>query len=319
MGANSFGTLFQIHSFGESHGPALGVIIDGCPAGVPFDAAFLQMEMDRRRPGHQVGVSARQEADKVEVLSGVYQEKTLGTPIALLVRNTDQRSQDYKEIAETPRRGHADQVWQDKFGHRDPRGGGRSSGRETLARVAGAAVAKMWLREETPQTQVVSEILKIGELDYDPATAPEFLRKAQEAGESWGGVVGVTIRKPPKSLGQPVFHKFKADLASALMSIGATSAFEIGAGVEASKRRGTDFHNEKSRTAVYGGLSGGITTGEDLFLKIHFKPTSTILDLAKKGRHDPCIVLRAAPVCEAMVTLALADHVLWRRLDRMGL
>jgi len=317
MAANSFGHLFQIHTFGESHGVALGVLVDGCPAGVPFDSDFLQKEMDRRRPGFQSGVSARKESDQAEVLSGVYEGKTLGTPIAIIVRNTDQRSQDYNEIKAEPRRGHADKEWKQKFVHVDHRGGGRSSGRETLSRVAGGAVARMLIRALNPKCEITSQILKIGDHDYDPKTAETLLLQAQSEGESWGGLLQIQIKNPPHSLGQPVFHKLKSDFAAAMLSIGATSALEVGAGIEASISKGTDFHTDKSSRSVYGGLAGGLSTGEDITLQIHFKPTSTILDVAKKGRHDPCIVLRAAPVCEAMAALVLADHLLWRRLDNL--
>jgi chorismate synthase len=317
MAGNSFGQIFQIHSFGESHGPAMGVVIEGCPAGMAFDVGLLQNSLDQRRPGHQAGVSERKEADQAEILSGVFEGKTLGTPIAILVRNQDQRSGDYTELKENFRRGHADKQWSEKFSHRDHRGGGRSSGRETLSRVAGGAVAKMFIQSQTPQCKIESRIIEMGPHEYDPKTAPAFLKEAQQQGESFGGVVEVSIKNPPLSLGQPVFHKLKADFAFALMSIGATSAFELGEGVQASRAKGTEFHGESSARAVYGGISGGLSTGEEIQLRVHFKPTSSILDIAKKGRHDPFIGIRAAPVCEAMVALVLADHLLLRRLDNI--
>ena len=315
MAGNSFGQIFQIHSFGESHGPALGVVIEGCPAGVSFDAQLLQKCLDSRRPGHQTGVSERKEADQSEILSGVFEGKTLGTPIAVLVRNQDQRSQDYVGLKENFRRGHADRQWSEKYSHKDHRGGGRSSGRETLSRVIGGAVARMFIRTQAPECQILSRILTMGPHSYDSQTAPGLLRTAQEDGESFGGVVQIAIQNPPLSLGQPVFHKLKADLAFAMMGIGATSAFELGGGVQASSAKGTEFHHESSSTSVYGGISGGISTGEEIQLRVHFKPTSSILDVAKKGRHDPFIGIRAAPVCEAMAALVMADHMLMRRLD----
>ena len=175
----------------------------------------------------------------------------------------------------------------------------------------------MLIHNQAPDCRIQSKILRIGEYVYDPTTAPELLAKAQQDGESWGGVIEIRVQNPPSSLGQPVFHKLKSDLAMAFMSIGATSAVGLGAGAEASVARGTDFHAEKTNREVYGGLAGGISTGEDIIFSIHFKPTSTILDHAKKGRHDPCIVIRAAPVCEAMAALVIADHILWRRLDNL--
>jgi len=315
MGASSFGHIFQLHSFGESHGVGLGAVIDGCPAGVGFDHDFLQAELDRRRPGHGVGVSQRKETDQAEVLSGVFEGLTLGTPIAILVRNVDQRSKDYASIATAPRAGHADDMWKMKFGHSDHRGGGRSSGRETVARVMGGAVAKMLLQKLAPDLRIRGVLEEVGGQNLPESQRAEFLAQAQSKGESWGGQIRLQIDHPPSGLGQPVFHKLKADLASALMGIGATTAVELGAGLAAGAAAGTEFHSGDS--SVYGGIRGGISTGETITFRIAVKPTSSILDVAKQGRHDPSIAVRAVPVCEAMVALVLADHLLWQRLDRV--
>lgn len=342
MSANQFGSRFVITSFGESHGAALGVVIDGCPAGVKFSDTLLKKELERRRPGHHGSaqiVSGRQESDAPEVLSGVFEGHTLGTPIAIMVRNQDARSQDYKEIKATPRAGHADDMWKEKFGHSDHRGGGRSSGRETVSRVMAGAVAKMTIGQVSTSTQVLGyasqigpftltseERKRIGKKDIDSFQArfpsakdgevANMLKEAQEQGESYGGVAEILIKNPPSFLGQPVFHKLKSDLAQAFLSIGATSGFELGLGFESAKIKGTDFHKDAD-SENYGGIRGGISTGEDILLRISFKPTSSIMDVAKKGRHDPCIVTRAIPVLEAMTWLVLADHYLWALTDRV--
>lgn len=317
MPANQFGNFFQLSSFGESHGAAMGVVIDGCPSGVPFDLELLQTELDRRRPGTSSAVSARSELDQVEVLSGVFEGQTLGTPIAMLVRNQDARSQDYKEIAKEPRIGHADDTWSSKYGHRDHRGGGRSSGRETVSRVMAGAVAQMFLRQIYPELQVKGEAKRIGPFESGITNeVMAFLEKAKIEGKSYGGTVGLTVKGMPKNLGQPVFHKLKSDLASAILSIGATTGFELGAGFSAVEEEGSEFHS-RNDSEVYGGIRGGISTGEDLHFSVAFKPTSSVKDVAKKGRHDPCIVPRAIPVVEAMTWLVLADHELWRRLDQL--
>lgn len=349
MSANSFGNHFRITSFGESHGVALGCIIDGCPAGIDFDFDKLCKELERRRPGKHHNeqmnlVSKRNEADLPEVLSGVFQGKTLGTPIAVIVRNMDAQSKDYEEIKNTPRAGHADDVWKNKFGVSDHRGGGRSSGRETLSRVIGGALAKMALKKLAPELHIVGFCHQIGSevlssedknhfladcknseflQDLFPARFPmkdsqkviDLLTKAQSQGESLGAKVEIRVSGMIANLGQPVFHKLKADIASAALSIGAVSEFQIGDG-EASVSRGTEFH-KSSNSSVYGGVRGGISTGEDLIIQVGFKPTSSILDVAKKGRHDPCIAVRAIPVLEAMIAMVLFDHLLWSRLDRI--
>jgi chorismate synthase len=331
VSANRFGHLFQITSFGESHGTALGVVIEGCPAGLVFNFDLLKQFLERRRPGNSATVTGRQESDATEILSGVYDGKTLGTPITIIVRNNDARSSDYDQIKTMPRAGHADDVWREKFEHTDPRGGGRSSGRETVARVMGGAVAQMLVQANFPQTQVVSFPRQIGNLHTEDTEIQlgqslnlstghkqkidQMLLSLKSEGDSVGGIAEIWVPSPPKSLGQPVFHKLKADLAAAYMSIGATTGVELGGGFDLAERRGTEVHAGTGSSEVYGGIRGGITTGEKLILRVAFKPTSSILDIAKKGRHDPCIIIRALPVLEAMTWLVLADHILWRRLD----
>lgn len=322
MSANTFGERLKMTSFGESHGPAYGVLLDGIPAGVLFNQELLLKNLARRKPGQSGFVTARNESDTPEVLSGIFEGKTLGTPIAVLVRNENQRSTDYDKILNEPRIGHADDTWKNKFGHSDHRGGGRSSGRETLTRVIAGSFAQMLMQQVCPQAQITAYAKQIGDIKInDPASElpkqiQEILEKAKADGESYGGIVECRIQKPPQSLGQPVFHKFKADLAAAMMSLGATTGFEIGAGFEGTALKGTDFH-EKMVSENYGGIRGGITTGEDIVFRVGFKPTSSIKDVAKKGRHDPCIIPRAIPVIEAMCWHLLADHWLWSRTDQV--
>lgn len=340
MSANSFGNLFKITSFGESHGAGLGVIIEGCPAGVHFNQDLLLTHLARRKPGQSSVTTARQEPDIPEVLSGVFENKTLGTPICILVRNQDQKSQDYLEIKDQARIGHADDTWKNKFQHVDHRGGGRSSGRETLARVLAGSVAQMLCQQLNDKIQVKAYASQIGDfqlsneeksniwnLDVDQfitrfpsikneANLIEMLETAKQKGQSYGGVISTEIINLPSGLGQPVFHKFKSDLAQAMLSIGASTAFEFGAGFSSTNVVGTEFHSAISST-VYGGVRGGITTGEPVEFSVGFKPTSSIKDVAKKGRHDPCILPRAVPVIEAMSWIIIADHLLWSRLDRI--
>lgn len=349
MSANTFGNIFRVTSFGESHGVALGCIIDGCPAGVDFDSDLLNTELERRRPGqhksdNQQIVSARNEQDIPEVLSGVFQERTLGSPIAVMVRNQDAKSEDYEAIKNSPRAGHADDVWKSKFGISDHRGGGRSSGRETIARVIGGAVAKMALKKLAPTLkitgfceQIGAEVLtaadkarflnSIANTNYpqdqfvarfpaaDSKTVSNLLMQAKSSGESLGARVEIRVSNMVPNLGQPVFHKLKADLAAAMLGVGAVSDFQLGDG-DPVATSGTAFHSN-ANSSVYGGIRGGISTGEDLILKVSFKPTSSILDVAKRGRHDPCIAIRAIPVLEAMVAMVIFDHLLWSRLDRI--
>ena len=350
-GANSFGTRFVVTSFGESHGAALGAVIDGVPSDLKWNAALLERELARRRPGQSKVTTSRDESDTPEILSGVFEGVTLGTPIAIIVRNKDARSEDYKEIAKKPRAGHADDVWRDKFGVSDPRGGGRSSGRETLSRVIGGAVAQMFIASEAPKVRFTGFAREIGGLtllDSDikaiakggkknsvdqfiarfPSRTQEkkveaLLLHAKDKGLSYGGVAEIWIDGLPSGLGQPVFHKLKSDLAAAMMSVGATIGIEFGDGFAASRAEGSQFHEKAGRLeaekkgSAYGGIRGGVSTGERIVLRVAFKPTSSVLDVAKKGRHDPCIVPRAIPVLEAMAAMVIADHLLWRRTDRV--
>lgn len=330
MAANTFGQRFQMMSFGESHGPAYGVVIDGMPAGVRYDEALLLKNLSRRKPGSSAFVTARNESDQPEILSGFFEGKSLGTPIAVVVRNENQRSTDYDKIQNEARIGHADDTWKNKFGHSDHRGGGRSSGRETLNRVIAGSFAQMLMQQLSSQVlagsalpiQVFAYAKQIGNIQIEEAThelpkdIQAMLEKAKSEGESYGGVVECRISQVPANLGQPVFHKFKADLAQAMMSLGATTGFELGAGFEGTEMKGTEFH-EKMISENYGGIRGGITTGEDIVFRVGFKPTSSIKDVAKKGRHDPCIIPRAIPVIEAICWHLLADHWLWSRTDRV--
>ena len=320
MSANVFGTHFSMMSFGESHGPAMGVVIDGCPAGVEYKESFLLEALERRRPGQSQTVSARNEPDRPHILSGIFEGKTLGTPIAIIIHNTDQRSQDYQGMSRTARVGHADDVWFEKFQHSDPRGGGRASGRETVSRVLAGAFARMFCEQVNANIKVTGEVEKIHTYQWSDERVNSLLLDAKEKGLSYGGVARLKISGLPLGLGQPVFRKFKADLTTALMSVGATSGVELGAGFEASQAEGSQFHSHDThepQSTRYGGVRGGITTGEDVEVRLHFKPTASVMDVAKKGRHDPCIVPRAVPVIEAMTYLVIADHILWRRLDRV--
>lgn len=318
MSANTFGNRLHMTTFGESHGPAMGVVIDGLPAGIPFDEELLERELERRRPGKSAIVTSRNEADEPEILSGIYEGKTLGTPICVVIKNKDQKSEDYKDIAQAPRAGHADDVWKSKFLISDPRGGGRSSGRETVSRVIAGSFAQMMNRQLYPQMKIESKIVRVGELmiytDEDIKKMNDMLLDAKLNGNSYGGEALLTIKNPPANLGQPVFHKLKSDLAAAFMSVGAVCAVKLG---EADTfQSGIEFHSLKTKNQ-YGGIRGGISTGDDIHFIIEFKPTSSILDVAKKGRHDPCIIPRAVPVVENMAHFVLADHILWQRSDRL--
>lgn len=328
---NTFGSLFRVTTFGESHGPALGAVIDGCPAGIPLSTELIQHALDRRRPGQSALTTARNEADQVELLSGVFEGKTLGTPIAGIVRNRDQRSQDYDALKAKPRTGHADAVWQERFKHRDHRGGGRSSGRETLSRVIGGAVAEALLARDLPNVKVVAWVSQVGsvaaqephagvsrtEVDAHPTRCPDpaaaeqmsaMILEAKERGDSLGGFIDLRVTGLPIGMGEPVFGKLKALLAGALGSVGTVSGVLWGPSdlAEAVARPGTSFHADP---ASYGGVQGGLSNGAPLQLRALLKPASTLGETAKSGRHDPCILPRAVPVLEAMTSLVLAD--LW--------
>lgn len=340
---NTFGELFRVTTFGESHGPALGAVIDGCPAGVALTTAHVQAALDRRRPGQSAVTTARAEADSVELLSGVYEDKTLGTPIAAIVRNTDARSQDYAKLAKEDRPGHADKVWRERFQHRDPRGGGRTSARETLSRVIGGAVAEAFLSRELPQLSTVGWVSQVGPLvlplpvdgvtraqvdahstrcpdDALSAQMESLVLDAKQAGDSLGGAVTVRVTGLPVGVGEPVFGKLKSRLTDALAGINAVTGVVWGPDdLEAQlKLPGSKFHAPRADgrpSDVYGGIQGGLSNGEPLVLRVLFKPTSTLSDHAKAGRHDPCVLPRAVPIVEAMVSMVLADqwlHVLAR-------
>jgi chorismate synthase len=328
---NTFGELFRVTTFGESHGLGLGAVIDGCPAGVPLTPEDVQVALDRRRPGQSALTTARAEADRVELLSGVYENKTLGTPIAALVRNTDQRSGDYDKLKTELRPGHADAVWLHRYKHRDHRGGGRTSARETLSRVIGGAVAEALLKREAPKLSTVGWVSAVGPLraalpalgltraqvDAHATRCPdlsaaakmaEIITDAKARGDSWGGTIDLRIENLPIGLGEPVFGKMKGLLAGALASVPAVTGVTWGApeGLEPLAEPGSVFH---SRKEVYGGIQGGLSNGEPAHLRVYFKPPATLSDHAKAGRHDPCVLPRAVPILEAMVSLVLAD--LW--------
>ncbi|AUO00236.1 chorismate synthase [Bacteriovorax stolpii] len=323
MRGNSFGKMFSLTSFGESHGPAMGVVIDGVPAGLSVSLEDLQRELDRRAPGKIAGTTSRNEDDKAVILSGVFEGKTLGTPIAVIVHNTNQKSADYDKLKEEHRPGHADKTTMMKYGIRDHRGGGRSSGRETLSRVVAGYFAGLVL----PQVKVKAyvsllgpfehkEILKDLSADLSPYSFPDtkrndeikkYLEDLKAQGESVGGRVRIVVENSPVGLGEPAFDKLKADFAKALLSIGAVVSFSYGLGEEMAQMKGSAVSNTAN---AFGGMEGGISNGEKMVMTITFKPTSTVGDKAKEGRHDPCIIPRAIPVVEAMVKVVLADHFL---------
>lgn len=336
MSANSFGHIFKVTTFGESHGGGLGVVIEGCPSGVSFDMELLKKNMNRRRPGQSSVTTSRVETDTPKLLSGVFEGRTLGTPIAIMIENNNVDSSSYSQRNLEQRKGHATDLWADKFGHSDPRGSGRASGRETASRVMAGSVGQMVLKELSPNLNVCAYVSQIGPIflgeppselsnefvDQFPTRMPKaelnqkathLLEKAKSEGDSFGGVVGLQITGCPRGLGQPVFHKIKSDLASALMGIGAASSVRFGGADENYSLSGLEFHDSNKN---YGGIRGGITTGEVIQCHLGFKPPATIGKMAKEGRHDPCILPRVVPVVEAMTHLVLVDHLLWVRLDR---
>jgi len=347
MSGNTFGKLFAVTNFGESHGPAIGCVIDGCPPGMELSEADIQVELDRRRPGTSRHVTQRNEPDSVEILSGVYQGRTTGTPIALLIRNADQRSKDYSAIAETFRPGHADYTYWHKFGIRDPRGGGRSSARLTAPTVAAGAVARKWLAEHHGIT-LRGCMTQIGELPigfedwshvpHNPFYAPvadvsaleDYMDALRKAGDSCGARLRVTAHGVPVGWGEPLYDKLDADIAFAMMGLNAVKGVEIGAGFASVSQRGT-VHGDSMRPGGFasnnaGGVLGGISTGQDIDVSIAIKPTSSIIspresidvngnpvDVVTKGRHDPCVGIRATPIAEALLALVLIDHALRHR------
>lgn len=347
MSGNTFGTLFAVTNFGESHGPAIGCVIDGCPPGMQLCEADIQTDLDRRRPGTSRHVTQRSEPDAVEILSGVYQGQTTGTPIALLIRNQDQRSKDYGSIAESFRPGHADYTYFHKYGVRDPRGGGRSSARMTAPTVAAGAIAKKWLHEKFG-TQLRACMTQLGELDIpfgswehvpnnpffaplaDVARLEDYMDALRKAGDSCGARIRVQATGVPVGLGAPLFDKLDADIAYAMMGLNAVKGVEIGAGFASVAQRGT-VHGDSLTPEGFasnhaGGVLGGISTGQDIEVSIAIKPTSSIIsprdsidvhgrpvEVITKGRHDPCVGIRAAPIAEALLALVLMDHALRHR------
>ena len=347
MSGNTFGNLFAVTNFGESHGPAIGCVIDGCPPGLSLCEADIQPDLDRRRPGTSKFVTQRNEPDAVEILSGVYQGKTTGTPIALLIRNQDQRSKDYGDIAERFRPGHADYTYFHKYGIRDPRGGGRSSARLTAPTVAAGAVAKKWLAAQFG-IQLRACMTQLGELPIpfedwahvpnNPFFAPvadvqryeDYMDALRKAHDSCGARIRVQATGVPVGWGEPLFDKLDADIAYAMMGLNAVKGVEIGAGFDSVAQRGTVHGDSLTpggfRTNHAGGVLGGISTGQDIEVSIAIKPTSSILspresidihgqsaEVVTKGRHDPCVGIRAAPIAEALLALVLIDHALRHR------
>jgi chorismate synthase len=348
MSGNTLGTLFCVTNFGESHGPAVGCVIDGCPPGMELSEADIQPELDRRRPGTSRHVTQRNEADTVEILSGVYEGRTTGTPICLLIRNTDQRSKDYGNILQTFRPGHADYTYWHKYGLRDPRGGGRSSARLTAPTVAAAAVARKWLKLQHGTT-FAGHMTQLGELPIpfeswehvpnnpffaanasDIARLEAYMDELRKAGDSCGARIDVVARGVPVGLGEPLYDKLDADIAHAMMGLNAVKGVEIGAGFASVAQRGSTHGDELSpqgfRGNNAGGVLGGISTGQDITVSIAIKPTSSIrtprasIDLQGApatvetfGRHDPCVGIRATPIAEALLALVLMDHALRHR------
>ena len=324
MSLNSFGRLLRMTTWGESHGPAIGAVVDGCPPRLGIDEAWVQQWLDKRRPGTGRNVSPRQEPDRVRILSGVHEGQTTGTPISLLIENVDARPHDYSDMPFRP--GHADYAYQAKYGIRDPRGGGRASARETAARVAAGAIARLII----PEVTIVARVVEIGG-DSDPGRWAELLDEAREAGDSLGAVVECIASGVPAGWGAPVYAKLDADLAGACMGINAAKGVEIGDGFAAARLRGSENADPIRSGGAFGsnhagGITGGISTGQDIALRVAFKPTSSIrvavptidasgqeTEVSTRGRHDPCVGIRGAPVVEAMVALVLADHKLLHR------
>jgi chorismate synthase len=348
MAGNTFGKSFAVTSFGESHGPAIGCVVDGCPPGLPLAETDIQAELDRRRPGTSRHVTQRREPDTVEILSGVFEGKTTGTPIGLLIRNRDQRSRDYGNLAQTFRPGHADYVYARKYGLRDHRGGGRASARETAVRVAAGAIARKWLRERHGVTiqgwmsqlgEIGIPFVDAGRIGENPFFAPDakiiprleaYMDALRESGDSVGAKISVAARGVPAGWGEPVFDRLDADIAHAMMGINAVKGVEIGDGFACVAQKGSEHGDEMTPQGFLsnhaGGVLGGISTGQEIVVRLAIKPTSSIrlarrsIDLEGRplmvethGRHDPCVGIRAVPVAEAMLALVLIDHALRHR------
>ena len=354
MAGNSFGKLFKLTTFGESHGIAIGGILDGCPAGIKLDLDKIQEDLEKRKPGQSAIVTQRKESDKVEFLSGIFEGVTTGTPIGFTIHNTNQKSKDYSHIKDTFRPSHADYTYSEKYGVRDYRGGGRSSARETACRVVGGAIAKQLI----PEMEIVAYTSSVGsiklekeidELDFtliesnpvrcpDPETAvrmENYIREIRSQGDTVGGIVKCVIRNVPKSLGEPVFDKLHAVLGQAMLSINAVKGFEFGSGFDGTKLKGSE-HNDlfnpdgTTKTNLSGGIQGGISNGMDIYFQVAFKPVATIMqkqetinskgetiEMQGKGRHDPCVVPRAIPIVEAMAALVIADFWLQNKISKI--
>lgn len=352
MAGNTFGTIFKLTTFGESHGEALGGIIDGCPAGITVDFDAIKNEMQRRKPGQSKIVTQRKEEDEVQFLSGIFEGKTTGTPIGFIIPNTNQKSHDYSDIKDTYRPSHADYVYEKKYGIRDYRGGGRSSARETASRVVGGAIAK----QVVPTIKIYAFVSSVGEialnkpyqeLDFskienNPVRCPDekmalkmekYITEIKKQGDTVGGTITCVIQNVPIGLGEPVFDKLHAELGKAMLSINAVKGFEFGSGFEGSKMKGSqhnDLFNQDgtTKTNLSGGIQGGISNGMDIYFKVAFKPVATliqkqdvltnsgaIIELQGKGRHDPCVVPRAVPIVEAMAALVIADFYLIKKIN----
>jgi chorismate synthase len=348
MSGNSFGRAFTVTTFGESHGPAMGCVVDGCPPGMTLSEEDIQADLERRRPGKSRHTTQRKEPDRVRILSGVFEGQTTGTPIGLMIENVDQRSRDYGDIKDKFRPGHADYSYQQKYGIRDYRGGGRSSARETTMRVAAGAIARKYLKDRLG-IGIQGYVAQLGPIELaakdlaavdtnpffcaDPQRLPEleaFMDKLREEGDSIGAKISVLATHVPPGLGEPVFDKLEADLAHGLMSINAVKGVEVGAGFAAVSQRGSEHRDEISEDGFAkndaGGTLGGISSGQDILASIALKPTSSIAkpgatidkqgkasEIVTTGRHDPCVGLRATPIAEAMVALVLMDHYLRHR------
>ncbi|NJM79435.1 MAG: chorismate synthase [Flavobacterium sp.] len=352
MAGNTFGNIFKLTTFGESHGEALGGIIDGCPAGITIDFDAITSEMQRRKPGQSKIVTQRKEEDEVQFLSGIFEGKTTGTPIGFVIPNTNQKSHDYSDIKDTYRPSHADYVYEQKYGIRDYRGGGRSSARETASRVVGGAIAKQII----PSIKINAYVSSVGEialnktyqeLDFskiesNPVRCPDekmalemekYIQEIKKQGDTVGGTITCVIQNVPIGLGEPVFDKLHAALGKAMLSINAVKGFEFGSGFEGSSMKGSqhnDLFNEdgSTKTNLSGGIQGGISNGMDIYFKVAFKPVATliqkqdvltnkgeIIELQGKGRHDPCVVPRAVPIVEAMAALVIANYFLLKKIN----
>src|SRR5882757_2528846 len=343
MSGNTIGKLFTVTTFGESHGPALGCIVDGCPPGLPLSEADLQPDIDRRRTGTSHFVSQRREGDEVRILSGVFEGQTTGTPIGILIENTDARSRDYEKIKDRFRPGHADYTYQQKYGFRDYRGGGRSSARETVMRVAAGAIARKFLSERL-NIRIHGYLAQMGSLVLEPKSPSsayenpffcpdpsrvkeleDMIWRLREAGDSIGARISIIAQGVPPGLGEPVFERLDADLASAMMGINAVKGVEIGAGFRSVEQRGSEHRDEMTpdgfKSNHAGGVLGGISSGQDIVVSLALKPTSSItlpgqtinihgepVEVVTTGRHDPCVGIRATPIAEAMLALVLMDH-----------